>query len=115
MIYFDFIFGQNIFFQAHPHAHFPHNWNDAPPNPNQLRWLPFPVPAPDTPTDFVAGLRTICGAGDPRSRHGCAVHVFTCNRGMDAAAFYNSDGDFLIVPQQGAAEINNNKQTAFSR
>lgn len=28
------------------------------------------------------GLHTICGAGDPRSRHGVAVHVYCCDVSM---------------------------------
>ncbi|KAK7067625.1 hypothetical protein SK128_013911, partial [Halocaridina rubra] len=73
------------------------------PNPNQLRWNPFDIPS--EPTDWVHGLRTVCGAGDPLSRHGCAIHVYVCNTSMKDSALYNSDGDFLIVPQQGALDI----------
>lgn len=55
--------------------------------------------------DFVEGLSTICGAGDAKSRHGLAIHVFTCNTSMKDRAFYNSDGDLLIVPQHGSLDI----------
>ena len=41
-------------------------------------------------------LSTLCGAGDPRSRHGLAIHIYACNDSMSDKAFYNSDGDFLI-------------------
>lgn len=101
------------------------DWNELPPNPNQMRWMPFDVPteADDAGVDFVQGLHTLCGAGDSRTRHGIAVHVYLCNRSMVDKAFYNSDGDFLIgalwlrcvcacklmvrctVPQQGALDI----------
>ena len=47
----------------------------------------------------------ISGAGDPRMRSGLAIHVFTCNTSMIHEAFYNSDGDFLIVPQEGVLVI----------
>ncbi|XP_063954651.1 homogentisate 1,2-dioxygenase-like isoform X1 [Lytechinus pictus] len=78
------------------------NWDSWPPNPNQLRWRPFDMPHEGSgPVDFVQGLSTVCGAGDPRSRHGTAVHVYTCNASMSDKSFYNSDGDFLIVPQEG--------------
>ena len=50
--------------------------------------------------DWVAGLHTVAGAGAPRTRHGLAIHVYLCNAGMGRRAVYNSDGDFLIVPQQ---------------
>ena len=33
--------------------------------------------------DFVDGLRTVAGAGDPRARSGMAVHVYTCNASME--------------------------------
>lgn len=72
------------------------NWNEIHPNPNQFRWNPFDIPNASTKVDFVDGLHTICGAGDPLSRHGIAIHVYLCNSSMDNRAFYNSDGDFLI-------------------
>jgi homogentisate 1,2-dioxygenase len=33
------------------------------------------------------------------------VHVYTCNASMENRAIYNSDGDFLIVPQQGPLDV----------
>ncbi|XP_030384097.1 homogentisate 1,2-dioxygenase [Scaptodrosophila lebanonensis] len=80
------------------------NWDERPPNPNQLRWKPFDIPV-QKPVTFVEGLHTVCGAGDTRGRHGLAVHVYMCNKSMENTAFYNSDGDFLIVPQQGVLNI----------
>lgn len=71
------------------------NWNEQPPNPNQMRWNPFDIPTTGS-VDFVQGLHTICGAGDTRSRHGIAIHIYACNTSMTNSAFYNSDGDFLI-------------------
>lgn len=59
-----------------------------------MRWHPFDIPS--DPTDFVQGLRTVCGAGDPAGRHGMAVHIYACNAGMKNKAFQNSDGHFLI-------------------
>lgn len=84
---------------------FTSNWNEVFPNPSQLRWSPFELPSESRKTDFIDGMSTICGAGDPRTRHGIAVHVYVCNESMDDRAFYNSDGDFLIVPQLGALDI----------
>ncbi|XP_055539331.1 homogentisate 1,2-dioxygenase [Wyeomyia smithii] len=81
------------------------NWDEQHPNPNQMRWNPFDIPAASKTVDFIAGLRTVCGAGDVRGRHGLAVHVFLCNSSMTNSAFYNSDGDFLIVPQEGSLDI----------
>ncbi|XP_781103.4 homogentisate 1,2-dioxygenase isoform X1 [Strongylocentrotus purpuratus] len=78
------------------------NWDSWPPNPNQLRWRPFDMPGEGAAeVDFVQGLSTVCGAGDTRSRHGAAIHIYACNSSMSEKSFYNSDGDFLIVPQQG--------------
>ncbi|XP_077300055.1 homogentisate 1,2-dioxygenase [Arctopsyche grandis] len=83
-----------------------HNWNEQHPNPNQLRWQPFNIPLEkDGIVDFVNGLHTVCGAGDPCSRNGIAIHVYVCNGSMKNSAFYNSDGDFLIVPQQGRLKV----------
>lgn len=81
--------------------HSPHlvsNWSELPPNPNQMRWSPFDLPAAAAAAgvDFTQGLHTLCGAGDERTRHGIAVHVYLCSQSMADKAFYNSDGDFLI-------------------
>ncbi|RUS32861.1 homogentisate 1,2-dioxygenase, partial [Jimgerdemannia flammicorona] len=73
--------------------------------PSQLRWSPFDLPRNGDKVDFIAGLRTVAGAGEPSTRHGIAIHVFTANVGMKKKAFYNSDGDFLIVPQHGRLDI----------
>ena len=59
-----------------------------------MRWLPFAIPS--SRTDWLEGLHTVCGAGDPRTRHGLAVHVYACNADMDDKCFYNADGDLLI-------------------
>lgn len=67
--------------------------------PNQLRWNPLPKPR--QPTDFVAGLMTMAGQGDPHAQAGAAAHLYACNRSMQRRAFYNADGEMLFVPQQG--------------
>jgi homogentisate 1,2-dioxygenase len=71
----------------------------------QLRWKPFDLPETDTKVNWVEGLKTVSGAGDPRLRNGMAIHVYSCNTNMDNTCLYNSDGDFLIVPQQGSLDI----------
>ncbi|KAF2104043.1 homogentisate 1,2-dioxygenase [Rhizodiscina lignyota] len=78
-------------------------------SPTQLAWTPFDTPAEGEDVDFVSGLKTVAGSGDPTLREGLAVHVFLCNKSMEKRAFVNSDGDFLIVAQQGALDI----QTEF--
>jgi len=81
------------------------DWNQQHPNPNQMRWKPFDLPKPGEKIDWVEGLRTVAGAGDPKTRHGLAIHVYTCNVSMVNKAMYNSDGDMLLVPQQGILRI----------
>ncbi|KAJ2960763.1 hypothetical protein NQZ79_g3910 [Umbelopsis isabellina] len=73
--------------------------------PNQLRWDPFDLPKDDEQVDFVTGLRTVAGAGDAATRNGLAIHVYHANKNMEKKAFYNADGDFLIVPQHGRLDI----------
>ena len=70
-------------------------------NPSQLRWKEFPLVKESESVDFVQGIKTMAGTGDPASKHGLAIYMYSCNRSMDNKAFYSSDGDFLIVPQQG--------------
>ncbi|CAN6482714.1 unnamed protein product [Victoria cruziana] len=67
--------------------------------PTQLRWKPAGFP--NSPTDFIDGIYTICGAGSSFLRHGYAIHMYAANKSMDNCAFCNADGDFLIVPQIG--------------
>ncbi|MES3000915.1 MAG: homogentisate 1,2-dioxygenase [Pseudomonadota bacterium] len=75
------------------------DFNQAPATPNQLRWSP--LPAPVAGKDFIDGLVTMAGNGHPDSQSGCGVHLYTANRSMDKRAFYNADGELLIVPQLG--------------
>ncbi|KAJ8026408.1 Homogentisate 1,2-dioxygenase [Holothuria leucospilota] len=88
-------------FKPYPHKTLVDDWTQWHPNPNQLRWHPFDLPANDVKSDFVDGMATVCGGGDVRSRHGIAVHIYACNKSMENRCLYNSDGDFLIVPQKG--------------
>lgn len=80
-------------------------------SPTQLAWKPTPIPdaSAGDKVDFVRGLKTVAGSGDPTLREGLATHVYVCNTSMANDAFVNSDGDFLIVPQQGILDI----QTEF--
>ncbi|KAJ5718467.1 homogentisate 1-2-dioxygenase [Penicillium malachiteum] len=79
-------------------------------SPTQLAWHPFDIPESGD-VDFVSGLKTIAGSGDPTLREGLATHVYVANANMTKKAFVNSDGEFLIVPQQGALDI----QTEFGK
>uniref|UniRef100_A0A8C8CGF1 Homogentisate 1,2-dioxygenase n=1 Tax=Oncorhynchus tshawytscha TaxID=74940 RepID=A0A8C8CGF1_ONCTS len=62
------------------------NWDEVEPDPNQLRWMPFTIPkSSEKKVDFVT------------VKHNPS---FTQSSGF-TWCFNNSDGDFLIVPQQG--------------
>ena len=41
--------------------------------PNQLRWNPLPLTA--VPTDFIDGIVTTAGNGEPQAQAGAAVHL----------------------------------------
>ena len=63
------------------------------------------MPNANEQIDFVDAIRTIATAGDPTTRSGVSIHVYLANKSMDNKAFFNSDGDFLIVPQKGSLFI----------
>jgi homogentisate 1,2-dioxygenase len=74
-------------------------FSEAEPTPNRLRWNPAAPPA--EPVDFVDGLVTYAGNGDPGRGIGMAVHEYGANRSMTRRAFFNADGEMLIVPRLG--------------
>ncbi len=74
---------------------------ESPPNP--LRWSPFPLP--EEPRDFIDGLVTIAAGGDFNTQMGGGVHLYLANQSMHERFFYNADGEWLIVPQQGRLRI----------
>jgi homogentisate 1,2-dioxygenase len=78
-------------------------FDEVPPDPNQMRWDPLPLPT--KPTNFIEGLVTICGNGGNGSVRGCATHVYAANKSMTDTYFYNSDGEFLFVPEQGGLRL----------
>ena len=67
--------------------------------PNRLRWDPFPLPT--RATDFLQGLATLAGSGDPAAQAGIAVHLYRANRSMEGRYFWNADGELMLVPEQG--------------
>lgn len=71
--------------------------------PNQLRWNPLPIP--DAPTDFIDGLVTYAGNGDPHAQSGFGIHLYAANRSMIGRVFYNADGEMLIVLQWGRLRL----------
>jgi homogentisate 1,2-dioxygenase len=71
--------------------------------PNRLRWDPLPIA--DVPADFIDGLATIAGNGDPAQGSGIAIHLYRANRSMQDRLFCDADGELLIVPQQGRLDL----------
>jgi homogentisate 1,2-dioxygenase len=74
-------------------------FTEAEPTPNRLRWNPFPLP--EAKRDFVEGLATMGGNGDAGARVGVAIHFYGATRSMAGRAFYDADGELLLVPQEG--------------
>jgi len=74
-------------------------FTEVPTPPNQLRWNPLPVP--EARTDFIDGITTLGGNGDPSLQTGVAIHLYAVNTSMHDRFFYNADGELLIVPQSG--------------
>ena len=75
---------------------------DTPPSPNRMRWDPLPLPA--APTDWVDGLVTYGATGDVAAQSGVGIHLYAATKDMERA-FFSSDGELLIVPQQGGLAL----------
>ena len=71
--------------------------------PNRLRWDP---PA-DLPigTDFVDGLVTMLVNRPPEVLEGVAIHLYRASKSMERRVFVDSDGELLIIPQEGALRV----------
>jgi homogentisate 1,2-dioxygenase len=80
-------------------AGFHNRYAEVPAPPNQLRWSPFALP--ESPTDFIEGMRSLAGNGGPEGFSGVGIHVYAANRSMRDRFFYDADAELLIVPQQG--------------
>lgn len=82
----------------------PH-WRSAPLAANdivslgQYRWNP--LPQPDSPVDWVSGMRTMTTAGDVATQSGMAAHVYLVNESMTNTYFQSADSELLVVPQDG--------------
>ncbi|MDZ4660804.1 MAG: homogentisate 1,2-dioxygenase [Pseudomonadota bacterium] len=77
-------------------------FDKIPTPPTQLRWNPLPIPS--RPIDFIDSIITMAGNG-VTNQSGCALHFYACNKSMENRYFYNSDGEMLLVPQQGDVKI----------
>lgn len=88
--------------QRLPHPRFVGRFGEGAASPQIMRFRP--VPLPDAPTDFLDGIQTFAGAGDPSSRRGAAVHLYAATADM-SRAFANIDGDLLVVPFEGDLRV----------
>ena len=78
-------------------------FDEAPTPPNQMRWNPLAIPT--EPADFIEGIVTIGGNGDPAAQEGVGIHIYAANASMAERFFYNADGEMLILPQRGGLRI----------
>ncbi|MCX4240412.1 iron-containing alcohol dehydrogenase [Paraliomyxa miuraensis] len=90
-------------FSPLPHPTFDEAFADHPPEANLVGHGPLPFP--EVPTDFIDGMHTYGGQGRAALRRGCAIHLYVANRSMEHRAFYDGDGDLLVVPQQGGLTL----------
>jgi homogentisate 1,2-dioxygenase len=74
-------------------------FNEVETPPNRLRWDPPPIG--ESPTDFIDGLATLAGSGEPAAQSGVAVHIYCANRSMAERLFVDCDGELMLVPQLG--------------
>ena len=74
-------------------------FNEVETPPNRLRWDPLPIG--ESPTDFIDGLATLAGSGEPAAQRGVAVHIYCANRSMAERLFVDCDGELMLVPQLG--------------
>ena len=82
------------------------DFSKTPIDPNQMRWMPVPiVPSTEKEIDFIQGFSSVGGAGDPCTKSGLAIHMYTANTSMKNKAFCNADGDLLVVPQIGKLRV----------
>ncbi len=70
--------------------------------PNRLRWDPLPIP--EKATDFPDGIVTVLSNSETTCGNGVTIHQYHANRDM-RRAFWNADGELLIVPQLGGLAI----------
>ncbi|MCC7538896.1 MAG: homogentisate 1,2-dioxygenase [Deltaproteobacteria bacterium] len=78
-------------------------------SPNRMRWRPLPIPDSSGRVDWLDGMATLGGMGDPASGPGYSIHLYAANASMNGRSFANHDGELLVVPQHGALDC----QTEF--
>lgn len=83
--------------------HFSGDFSEAVSTPEVQRYQPLAL-ASGGSTDWLDGVQTFAGAGDPRIRRGMAIHLFTADADMQRV-FANIDGDLLLAPEHGRLHI----------
>eukprot|EP00980_Cylindrotheca_fusiformis_P028026 scaffold22577_cov122-Cylindrotheca_fusiformis.AAC.5 len=73
-------------------------------DPNPLRWVPF-HDEDHQEKDFLTGMHALARSGETATKNGIAIYVYMFGKSMENSYMYNSDGDFLLVPQQGALHV----------
>ena len=72
-------------------------------SPNSHMWPHFPV---DKTADWVSSQRLLARNGDPATKTGLGIWVWSvCQDMKPRTAFSSIDGDLLIIPQAGALDI----------
>src|SRR5919198_2873863 len=74
-------------------------FNEVETPPNRLRWDPLPIG--ESPADFIDGLATPAGSGEPAAQLGVAAHIYRANRSIAERLFVDCDGELMFVPQLG--------------
>jgi len=74
----------------------------GPITPNRLRWNAFDLPT--QPTDFIDGLHLMASTAPAEQVEGVSIYNYVANASMQRA-FFNADGEWLIVPQLGRLRI----------
>lgn len=74
-----------------------------PPSPNRLRWSP--LTAPQGTVDFIDGMTAYAANGDVSTQSGVTVYLYAATASMTRRAFFDADGEWLIVPQEGALKV----------
>jgi len=63
-----------------------------------------PIDIPEEPVDWLDGVQTFAGAGDPSIKRGMAVHLYAASANMKRV-FTNIDGDLLLAPERGRLRV----------
>lgn len=71
--------------------------------PNQYRWSP--EDNSNENCNFIEGIKTICGFGDPTSLTGAATSTFYATKSMNDTYLSNNDAEMLIILQSGSALV----------